>query len=391
VQWSCHRPELSTITQIYVLGQDGNLWFEQAPWGTVPPARQQVDALVADFFPISSTQAVILGTDGNLWLAQGPWGTVPPKRQQIDSNVASFFFYEPAAGQSLEQIYVLGTDGNLWLEQGPWGTVPPKREQIDANVLAFQPVSGDNEAYILGQDRNLWLAQAPWGTVPPKREQVDGNVAAFYGLGDQNVVVESTGGDLWYEQAPWGTVRPKRQLIDQNVAVGTPTPPPPPPSQFAPTMSDNGTVATWESGEITVPGGLPLSGYFTIVMDNKGDFTFTCHAHDAGFDGIHSTLAVVIMTPDAAAAFTFGHLGYEQGTIDQPFGQPNRNDDPAPSSGFNQEIVNVWPQIPHAQMSYIFGGSDEIGQDLGQLCDQLINQLLQAAGQAVVGAVESLV
>jgi len=151
-----------------VLGQDGNLWFEQGPWGNVPPSRHQVDALVADFFPISATEAVVLGTDGNLWLAQGPWGTVPPSRQQIDGNAASFFVFEPAAGQSVVQAYVLGTDGNLWLAQGPWATVPPKRAQIDGNMLAFQPIGGD-DCYILGQDRNLWLAHGRWGTVPPNK------------------------------------------------------------------------------------------------------------------------------------------------------------------------------------------------------------------------------
>jgi hypothetical protein len=73
-----------------------------------------------------------------------------------------------------------------------------------------------------------------------------------------------------------------------------------------------------------------------------------------------------------------------------PFGQPNRNDD-FTSSGTNQQIVKVWDEIPGAQMSYTLGGSDEIGQDLGNLCNQLLSQLLQAAGEAVAGAVVSLV
>jgi len=36
-----------SATQAYVLGKDGNLWLESAPWGHVPPSREQVDASVS--------------------------------------------------------------------------------------------------------------------------------------------------------------------------------------------------------------------------------------------------------------------------------------------------------------------------------------------------------
>ena len=32
---------------VLVLGTDGKLWWEQAPFGTVPPARKLIDATVA--------------------------------------------------------------------------------------------------------------------------------------------------------------------------------------------------------------------------------------------------------------------------------------------------------------------------------------------------------
>jgi hypothetical protein len=82
------QPSPSNDTKyVYVLGTNGNLWLENSPWGTVPPARVQVDGSVFAFQPMSNTEAVVLGTDGNLWLELGPWGTVPPERIQIDANV----------------------------------------------------------------------------------------------------------------------------------------------------------------------------------------------------------------------------------------------------------------------------------------------------------------
>lgn len=32
------------LTKAWVLGSNGNLWFEQEPWGQVPPAHQQAGA-----------------------------------------------------------------------------------------------------------------------------------------------------------------------------------------------------------------------------------------------------------------------------------------------------------------------------------------------------------
>ncbi len=159
-------------TEAYVLGENGNLWHETGPWGTVPPPREEVDGNVAAFQALSGTEAYVLGKDGNLWHETGPWGTVPPPREEVDGNVAAF------QALSGTEAYVLGKDGNLWHETGPWGTVPPSRQQVDGNVAAFQALSG-TEAYVRGDNGNLWHETGPWGTVPPSRQQVDGNVGLF--------------------------------------------------------------------------------------------------------------------------------------------------------------------------------------------------------------------
>jgi len=101
---------VTDVKDILVRGDDGNLWLEHAPFGKVPPARQQVDAHVLTIQGITdgSGDMVVLGKDGNLWLEQPPFGTVPPMRQQIDANVQAFYslFYGG--------VLILGDDGILW-------------------------------------------------------------------------------------------------------------------------------------------------------------------------------------------------------------------------------------------------------------------------------------
>ena len=240
--------------QIYVLGTDFNLWLEQAPFGKVPPARQQVDGNVETFQAFDNQTAYVLGTDGNLWLEQAPFGKIPPARQQVDGNVLSFqaldnqtvlvlgadrklwiehapFGKVPPVRQQVdanvrnfqaldaETVLVVGTDDNLWLERAPFGTVPPARRQVDGNVWSFQRSSAEGGGvFVLGADGNLWLERPPFGTVPSARRQVDANVQSFQAMGPQDPVwVQGTDGNLWLEQRPFGKVPPTRQQVDANV------------------------------------------------------------------------------------------------------------------------------------------------------------------------------
>ncbi len=104
-----------------------SVWDHGCISGYLPPPMprsfQTVDAYRHIF---------VLGTDGNLWLEQAPFGKVPPARVQIDGNTFTF------QALDLNTVLVLGTDGNLWLEQAPFGKVPPARVQIDGSVQTFQ-------------------------------------------------------------------------------------------------------------------------------------------------------------------------------------------------------------------------------------------------------------
>ena len=154
---------------IFVLGADRKLWLEKAPFGTVPPERQQIDANVLTFQALDGQTVLALGTDGTLWLEMAPFGKVPPARQQVDTKVLAF------QALDAQNIVMLGADRNLWLEQGPFGTlgtVPPARQRIDANVRAFQALDAQR-ILVVGTDDNLWIEQAPFGKVPPDRRQVE--------------------------------------------------------------------------------------------------------------------------------------------------------------------------------------------------------------------------
>ncbi len=208
--------------EIFVCGSDGNLWLEEGPFGTIPlpgssyppspGSRVQIDGSVSGFYAWDPGNVFVLGNDGNLWLEFG-FGTttpaVPPPRYPVDGNVAEF---QPI---SLDEVFVLGQDGNLWQEFGPFGTVPlPScngetsgcRNQVDANVNSFWAVDSEN-VYVLGTDKNLWLEQGIFGKkIPPARVQVDGNVAGMWGVDSSTVYVLGTDGNLWLEHAPFGTV-----------------------------------------------------------------------------------------------------------------------------------------------------------------------------------------
>jgi hypothetical protein len=257
-------------TEAAVLGNDGNLWVEHGPFGTVPPGRTliaggsfgwfvtgfeaisdtkflvlrdatlldnklwlytpntvvEIDEDVKGFHWLSDSEILVLGNDGKLWLEHGPFGNIPPGRVQVDANVASF------QALSDSEILVLGNDGKLWVEHAPFGNVPPGRVQVDANVITnltpsgqiarpFQAVS-DAQILVAGSDGNLWLDQAPFGHLPPPRTQIDGSVLNFQEIDGSTVVVLGQNKNLWLEHAPFGHVPPARQQIDANVIAFEP-------------------------------------------------------------------------------------------------------------------------------------------------------------------------
>ena len=222
---------------IYVLGSDGNLWFETGPFGQqIPPNRLQVDANVLAFQALDGNDVFVLGSDGNLWLETWPFGNLAStiqRRLQLDGNVAAFQAIVSSFGN---KVFVLGKDRTLWWEPWPTGNVGQtvaNREIVDANVQTFFALDV-YDVVVLGGDGNLWFEGLPFGSLVQtqnNRKQIDANVKAFWPIDAYNMYVLGADGTLWFEPWPvpntpqfngWGDVQETirlRKIVDQNVAA----------------------------------------------------------------------------------------------------------------------------------------------------------------------------
>jgi hypothetical protein len=235
---------------VYVIGSDGNLWLEQAPFGTLPPNRTPgpVDANAMACSGVDANTVFVVGSDHNFWIEHAPFGpgNIPPLRtlvytdalgcSAVDANTVYFLdsagdlwldkapfltlaadltWVASAVGCSAvdaSTVYALDGDGNLWLEQAPFGTVPPA--PVDSNVVGCSAVDAST-VYVLNSDGNLFLEQAPF----PNPTPVDSNVVGCSAVDASTVYVLDSDGNLWLERAPFGNIPPLRTPVDANVML----------------------------------------------------------------------------------------------------------------------------------------------------------------------------
>ena len=128
-------------------------------------------------------------------------------------------------------------------------------------------------------------------------------------------------------------------------------------------------------------------------MRRNGDYTFSCHAHDSGFDNIDYVVSAVLMAP-SGIAFTFQHSGHVEGTSGDPFGTPKRSDDFA-IGGNNPAISNEFADLPGAKLAASIDGTDTLTHGLQGIVNdtfkKVADQLEQAAATFAVKAVIALV
>jgi hypothetical protein len=145
-------------------------------------------------------------------------------------------------------------------------------------------------------------------------------------------------------------------------------------------------VRDFDSGELHVPGDLPLSGSAHLVITRSGNFTFSTHAHDAGADNIHYNLAAVLMTR-AGMAVTLQHQGGLEGTTaGLPFGTPDRDDDQV-STGHNQILTDEFDAFLSGVFSAEISGTDV----LATVVEDALKEAAAAAGAAAATAVVALI
>ncbi len=147
-------------------------------------------------------------------------------------------------------------------------------------------------------------------------------------------------------------------------------------------------ILTFDDGPLT--SGLPLGGSVHVVLRSNGDFTFSSHAHDSGFDNIDYTVSAILLTP-AGLALTFQHSGHTEGTVaGLPFGTPNRDND-FTTGGSNPEIVSEWTGLVGAQLFGRIDGTDTLVQGVGGAISDLLKAALQEAGKEAAAGVIALV
>ena len=140
-------------------------------------------------------------------------------------------------------------------------------------------------------------------------------------------------------------------------------------------------IATFDSGPLT--SNLPLGGFVHLEMRRNGDFTFSCHAHDSGFDNIDYVVSAVLLVP-SGQPFTFQHSGHVEGT--SAGFSPKRNDD-FTTGGNNPTIANEFGGMAGARLVASIGGKDAL---LG-VVDDLLKKAASELGQAAVVAAIALV
>ena len=156
-------------------------------------------------------------------------------------------------------------------------------------------------------------------------------------------------------------------------------------AQFVPVSPD---PSVFDSGPLT--SDLALGGSAHVVVRRNGDFTFSCHAHDSGFDNIDYAVAAVLLTT-TGIAFTFAHSGGTEGTsAGLPFGTPRRDDD-FTDSGNNPSLTTEFDGMVGAVWNASINGRDALAHGIAGALEDLVSQALAAAGKAAAAEVIALV
>jgi outer membrane protein assembly factor BamB len=125
---------------------------------------------VQAFQGLDSQTVLVLGTDGNLWLEHAPFGNPPPFRQQVDATVRAF------QGVDAHTVLVLGTDGNLWLEH------PVDAFQASPIVVNDTVFIGGENGYFYALDAASGMLK--WQFPKPPAKGLRGSGQNFvYGIG----------------------------------------------------------------------------------------------------------------------------------------------------------------------------------------------------------------
>ena len=149
-------------------------------------------------------------------------------------------------------------------------------------------------------------------------------------------------------------------------------------------------VRTWDVGNIVFSDGTALGGNCRLVMNSNGDWTFSGHMHDSGFDTYQFGVVAVALTP-SGIGYTLEYKGRAEGTsAGLPFGTPNR-DNNWNIPGNNPSVRDNWMQAAQAVLHVRVVSQDKLLQGLNQTVQDALGELAQAGIKAGATALVALI
>lgn len=135
--------------------------------------------------------------------------------------------------------------------------------------------------------------------------------------------------------------------------------------------------------------GTALGGNCTLVMNRNGDWTFSGHMHDSGFDTYEFGVAAVALTP-SGVGYTLTYSGRAEGTsAGLPFGTPNRDND-WNTSGNNPSVRDNWLQAAQAVFKVRVVSQDKLAAGISDVAQDALKDLAKKGIEAGVEALIAL-
>ncbi len=381
---------------LFVIGFDNavwSTWWEQAPgWQKWFQIHQETkfDHTTQQLVAISPNPGhvdlFVIGFDNTVWSTW--WEQAPGWQKWFQIRKETTFDHTAQRVAAVSRtpghvdLFVIGFDNAVWSTwwEKPNGWQPwfqiyknPVFDHTRQSVAAVSRNSNHVDLFVVGSDNTVWSTwweQAsgwqPWFQVHPETvfDHTHEHIRALCRASD-HVDLFLMGFDNAAWSTWWGPDPPGRGQV-----------------------SSDGSTVIFDSGPVV--SDEPLGGSVRVVMDRKGSFTFTAHAHDSGFDNIDYAIGAVVLASNGIA-FTFGHAGHTEGTIaGLPFGTPDR-DDWFTTGGVNQQITTEWDQLVNGVLSVKLTGQDTLPAGIEGMITDLLKQALQEAGKAAGAAVVALV
>lgn len=101
--------------------------------------------------------------------------------------------------------------------------------------------------------------------------------------------------------------------------------------------------------DISTPSGTALGGTVDITLSNNGNFSFSVHMHDSGFDPYDFRVRCAVQSP-GGVTLLFQTSGHTDGTGSDPLGSPNR-DFNHNENGINGQIKQFWLDVRSSSMA----------------------------------------